>query len=76
MKKSNKKHNGFIVFGTQSPSDISTSAIGLTIIEQSATKIIFMPNLNASRQDYVDAFKLSETEYQRIKILDEKVVVC
>ena len=70
-EKTIRKRNGFIVFGTQSPSDISTSAIGPTIIEQSATNI-FMPNLNASRQDYVDAFKLSETEYQIIKNLDEK----
>lgn len=66
-----RKQNGFLVAGTQSPSDTLNSPIAKTIIEQSPTQI-FMPNPKADHDDYVGGFKLTEREYQIIKTLPEQ----
>lgn len=57
-----RKRNGVIAFATQSPSDVTASALARTIIEQTPTKIFF-PNKEASREDYIGAFGLSTREF-------------
>lgn len=68
--KTIRKQNGFGVFATQSPSDVLTSPIAKAVIEQSATQI-FLPNPKASREDYVDGFKVSDVEFEIIRALAE-----
>ena len=68
--KTIRKQNGFGVFATQSPSDVLTSPIAKAVIEQSATQI-FLPNPKASREDYVDGFKVSDVEFEIIRALPE-----
>ena len=65
-----RKQNGFGVFMTQSPSDTLNSDIAKVLIEQSAT-FIFLPNPTADRADYVDGFKLTESEFQVVRSLGE-----
>ncbi len=69
--KTIRKQNGFLVTGTQSPSDTIKSPIAKTIIEQSPTKI-FMPNAAADHGDYVDGFKLTEREFEIVRTLPDK----
>lgn len=64
------KKNGFGVYMTQSPSDTLASPIAKALIEQSAT-LIFLPNPTADRQDYVDGFKLTDTEFDLVRSLPE-----
>jgi type IV secretion system protein VirB4 len=53
---------------TQSPSQVNQYPIGATLREQCVTQI-FLPNPAAAMDDYVDGFKLSETEFDTIKNL-------
>jgi len=69
-QKTIRKQNGFGVYMTQSPSDTLDSPIARTLIEQTAT-FIFLPNPTADRGDYVDGFKLTETEFELVRSLDE-----
>lgn len=64
--KTLRKLNGIIVFTTQSASDIVTSSISATLIEQTATNIFF-PNLKAHKDHYQIPFGLSEREYNWVK---------
>ena len=61
-----RKLNGVMALATQSASDVLTSAISRTIIEQTPTKIFF-PNADASADDYVGGFGLTEREFRLIK---------
>lgn len=61
-----RKLNGVLAAATQSPSDALGSAISRTIIEQTPTKILF-PNSDASPDEYMDGFGLSEREFKLIK---------
>lgn len=61
-----RKQNGFIVMGTQDPSDVIASPISRTIINQCATKIFF-PSDTAKKEEYVDEFGLSNREYTIIR---------
>lgn len=65
-----RKQNGFGVYMTQSPSDTLASDIAKALIEQSAT-FIFLPNPTADRADYVDGFKLTESEFEVVRSLGE-----
>ncbi|WGG49412.1 VirB4 family type IV secretion/conjugal transfer ATPase [Rugamonas sp. DEMB1] len=65
-QKTIRKQNGFGVYMTQSPSDTLRSPIARALIEQTAT-FIFLPNPTADYQDYVEGFKLSETEFELIR---------
>lgn len=67
-QKTIRKQNGLGVYMTQSPSDALSSPIAKTLIEQTAT-FIFLPNEMADRQDYVDGFKLTETEFEVVRNL-------
>lgn len=69
-QKTIRKQNGFGVYMTQSPSDTLDSPIARTLIEQTAT-FIFLPNPTADRGDYVDGFKLTETEFELVRSLGE-----
>lgn len=64
--KTIRKQNGFIVFGTQSPSDVLKARIADTLVQQSVTQI-YLPNPKASHADYVGGFKLSEREFEIIQ---------
>lgn len=63
-----RKLNGLGIFVTQSPSQVNQYPIGTTLREQCVTQI-FLPNPGADAQDYVDGFKLSQTEFDTIKNL-------
>lgn len=69
-QKTIRKQNGFGVYMTQSPSDTLHSPIARALIEQSAT-FIFLPNPTADRGDYVDGFKLTDTEFGVVRSLGE-----
>jgi type IV secretion system protein VirB4 len=61
-----RKLNGVFCAATQSPSDALQSSISRTIIEQTATKVFF-PNSDASAEDYIEGFGLTEREFKLIK---------
>jgi len=69
-QKTIRKQNGFGVYMTQSPSDTLRSPIARALIEQTAT-FIFLSNPTADYQDYVEGFKLTETEFELLKSLGE-----
>ena len=70
-QKTIRKQNGLGIFATQSPEDALASDISAALIEQTATMIL-LPNPNASRADYIDGLKLTESEYQVVTSLDER----
>ena len=70
-QKTIRKQNGMGIFATQSPEDALRSDIAASLIEQTATMIL-LPNPNASRDDYVNGLKLTESEYLVVKSLDER----
>lgn len=61
-----RKLEGCFMAAVQSASNVRESAIARTLVEQTATKILF-PTSDATREDYIDLFGLSEREYQLIK---------
>ncbi|HVZ34148.1 MAG TPA: VirB4 family type IV secretion/conjugal transfer ATPase, partial [Polyangiaceae bacterium] len=61
-----RKLEGCFMAAVQSASNVRESAIARTIVEQTATKILF-PTSDATREDYIDLFGLSEREYRLIK---------
>ena len=69
-QKTIRKQSGLGVFVTQSPSDVLGHPIGKTMVEQSVTQI-FLPNPRADHDDYVQGFKVTESEYRIIKNLGE-----
>ncbi|MCW4453851.1 VirB4 family type IV secretion/conjugal transfer ATPase [Flavobacterium sp. MXW15] len=70
-QKTIRKQNGLGIFATQSPEDALASDISAALVEQTATMIL-LPNPNASKQDYMDGLKLTESEYQVVVSLDER----
>ncbi|RYE43283.1 MAG: VirB4 family type IV secretion/conjugal transfer ATPase [Hyphomicrobiales bacterium] len=70
-QKTIRKQNGLGIFATQSPEDALGSDISAALIEQTATMIL-LPNPNASRKDYIEGLKLTESEYQVVIRLDER----
>ena len=61
-----RKLEGVLCAATQSPSDALASPIARTIVEQTPTKLLF-PNVDATPEDYIEGFGLTEREYQLIK---------
>jgi type IV secretion system protein VirB4 len=61
-----RKLNGVMCLATQSASDVLESPISRTIIEQTPTKIFF-PNAEASAEDYVGGFGLTQREFRLVK---------
>lgn len=70
MLKTGRKQNVVLVMATQSPSDFIRSPIAPAIIEQSITQI-FLPNLNANADEYINHFKVKAVEYSLIKNLSQ-----
>jgi type IV secretion system protein VirB4 len=68
--KTDRKKDWFLGFATQSPKDALKSRIAHTISEQTPTKI-FLPNINAREEDYVQGFGCTEGEFQTIRSLSE-----
>ncbi len=66
-----RKQDGFLVMFTQHPRQVINSPIAFAIIGQTATKI-FLPNPEADHDDYVNGFKLTETEFEIVKGLGEQ----
>lgn len=64
-----RKRNGFVIFLTPNIESAVHSAIGDTLVQQSATSI-FLPNHKATHEGYCEAFKLSEKEYELVRTLD------
>ena len=64
--KTYRKRNALAMFGTQSPSDVLRSKISRQLIEQCVSQL-YLPNPKATREDYIDGFKLSEREYEIIR---------
>ena len=61
-----RKLNGVMALATQSASDVLGSPISRTLIEQTPTKVFF-PNADASAEDYVAGFGLTEREFHLIQ---------
>ena len=61
-----RKLNGVMALATQSASDVLSSPISRTIIEQTPTKVFF-PNADANLEDYCQGFGLTEREFHLIK---------
>lgn len=74
-QKTIRKQNGLGIFDTQSPSDALSHPISRTLIEQTAT-FIFLPNVKATKSDYVDGFKLTEAEWDIVSGFQEMSRMC
>ena len=61
-----RKLEGVAAFATQSASDVLSSPIARTLVEQTPTKVFF-PNDKATEEDYVQGFGLTTQEYLLIK---------
>jgi len=60
-----RKLNAVAAFATQSPSDVLSSPIARTLVEQTPTKVFF-PNTEAQQAEYVEGFGLSEREFELV----------
>jgi len=65
-----RKQNGLGVFATQMPSSLLASKIAASLVQQCATEI-YLPNPKAVRDEYVNGFKLTETEFEIVRMLKE-----
>lgn len=65
-----RKQNGFGVFATQMPSSLLESDIGSALVQQCATEI-YLPNPKADRNEYVNGFKVTPTEFEMIAAMPE-----
>lgn len=61
-----RKLNAVMCLSTQSARDVLASPISRAIVEQTPTKVFF-PNPEASAEDYIDGFNLSEREFQLLR---------
>ena len=61
-----RKLDGVMCLATQSPRKVIDSRIARSVVEQTPTKI-FLPNADATREDYIEGFGLSQREFQLIK---------
>ena len=61
-----RKLDGVMFMATQSPRKVIESRISRSVVEQTPTKI-YLPNNEATREDYIDGFGLTEREFKLIK---------
>lgn len=66
-----RKQNGLGVFATQMPSSLLKSKCGSALVQQCATEI-YLPNPKADRSEYMDGFKVTETEFEMIRDFPEE----
>lgn len=64
--KTMRKKNGIVVLDSQEISDVFASNISRTLIEQTATKVLF-PNPDAREEDYIDGMNCTERELWLVK---------
>lgn len=69
--KTGRKKDVVMFMATQEPDDVLSLPIAKTVIQQSAT-LILMPNPSATREDYIDGLKLTESEYELVRNLGEE----
>lgn len=60
-----RKKNAHLVIATQSPSSIIQSPIRAQMLDNAAT-LIFFANPQAKKEEYIDGFKLTNSEFQAI----------
>jgi type IV secretion/conjugal transfer VirB4 family ATPase len=65
-----RKQNGLGVFATQMPSSLLLSPIAASLVQQCATEI-YLPNPKAVESEYVGGFKLTQTEFEIVRMLKE-----
>ncbi|MDA1379195.1 hypothetical protein PCI56_04060 [Plesiomonas shigelloides subsp. oncorhynchi] len=70
-----RKQNGFGVFGTQMPKSLLDSRQGAELKTQSPAGV-YLPNKNATREEYVDQLGLTDCEFDLFKELDEGSRMC
>lgn len=68
--KTDRKKNAIYVFSTQEPNDALESNIGKTISQAVVTKVL-LENPDATKVDYVDGLKLTESEFERFLQIPE-----
>ena len=61
-----RKLDGVMFMATQSTRKVIESPISRSVIEQTPTKI-YLPNNEATREDYIEGFGLTEREFKLIK---------
>jgi type IV secretion system protein VirB4 len=61
-----RKLDGVMFMATQSPRKVIENRISRTVIEQTPTKI-YLPNNEATREDYIEGFGLTQREFKLIK---------
>lgn len=61
-----RKKNGHFIFDTQSPQTIINSPIRHIVLDNLATLIVF-PNPRAEKETYMDALKLTQSEFDAVK---------
>src|ERR1700722_9969105 len=61
-----RKLDGVIFMATQSPRKVIESPIARSVIEQTPTKI-YLPNNEATREDFIEGFGLTAREFKLIK---------
>jgi len=64
-----RKLDGVLCLATQSPRKVIESPIARSVIEQTPTKI-YLPNLEATREDYVEGMGLTEREFRLIRDME------
>jgi type IV secretion system protein VirB4 len=71
-----RKLNGLGVFITQSPSQVNHHPIGATLREQ-CVQHIYLPNPKADEADYVNGFKVTPTEFAKVRdfALDSRLLL-
>lgn len=66
-----RKQNGIFVFATQEPGAVLDNPIAKTLVQQTAT-FVFLPNPGADRNEYIEGFKLTPSEFDLLKGLGEQ----
>ena len=66
--KTIRKKGGLLMYDTQEPQDVLPSAVGPSLVSQTATYLL-LPDPKARRKDYVDGFGLSEKQYEIVRSL-------
>lgn len=64
-----RKLNCHIVLATQSPKSIAQSSIAHVLLDNSASQLFFA-NPQAKKEDYIDGFNLTQSEFECIKNTD------
>lgn len=68
--KTDRKRNAIYVFSTQEPNDALDSNIGKTIAQSVVTKVL-LENPDATKADYIEGLKLTESEFERFLHIPE-----